>query len=116
MPTRHAGGGAVKHSTDRIVTTHAGPDLIALNRARASGDKVDDGAYAECLSSAVIAVVSKQQELGIDVPDDGEFGKPMAASYDYGVWWNYAFARMDGFVPVDSVPESAHRKSSVADL
>jgi 5-methyltetrahydropteroyltriglutamate--homocysteine methyltransferase len=121
MPTRHAGGGVVKHSTDRIVTTHAGslsrpPDLIALNRARASGDKVDDGAYAECLSSAVTAVVSKQQELGIDVPDDGEFGKPMAASYDYGVWWNYAFARMDGFVPADSVPESAHRKSSVADL
>ena len=28
-------------------------------------------------------------------------GKPMAANYDYGVWWNYAFARLKGFVPAD---------------
>jgi 5-methyltetrahydropteroyltriglutamate--homocysteine methyltransferase len=111
----------MKRSIDRIITTHAGslprpPDLIALNRARASGEKRDDGTYAECLASAVAAVVAKQLALGIDVPDDGEFGKPMAANYDYGVWWNYAFARMEGFVPAESVPESQHKKSSVADL
>jgi 5-methyltetrahydropteroyltriglutamate--homocysteine methyltransferase len=111
----------MKRSTDRIITTHAGSlprpsDLIALNRARAAGEKRDYGAYAECLSSAVAGVVAKQLSLGIDVPDDGEFGKPMAANYDYGVWWNYAFARMDGFVPAESVPESQHKKSSVADL
>lgn len=111
----------MRRSTDRIITTHAGSlsrpsDLIALNRARAAGEMWDDGAYQKCLSSAVADVIRKQQELGVDVPDDGEFGKPMAANYDYGVWWNYAFARMEGFVPADSVAESAHKKSSVADI
>jgi 5-methyltetrahydropteroyltriglutamate--homocysteine methyltransferase len=111
----------MKHSTDRILTTHAGSlsrpaDLIALNRARAKGESADDAAYAQCLASAVAGVVRKQRELGIDIPDDGEFGKPMAANYDYGVWWNYAFARMTGFVPAESVPESQHKKSSVANL
>jgi 5-methyltetrahydropteroyltriglutamate--homocysteine methyltransferase len=111
----------MKRSTDRILTTHAGSlsrpaDLIALNRARAQGEKVDDAAYGQCLAAAVAGVVRKQRELGVDIPDDGEFGKPMAANYDYGVWWNYAFARMQGFVPAESVPESRHKKSSVAEL
>jgi 5-methyltetrahydropteroyltriglutamate--homocysteine methyltransferase len=111
----------MKRSTDRILTTHAGSlsrpaDLIELNRARAQGEKVDGARYAQCLASAVTGVVRKQSELGVDIPDDGEFGKPMASNYDYGVWWNYAFARMEGFVPAESVPESKHKKSSVADL
>ena len=111
----------MKRSTDRIITTHAGslsrpPDLIALNRARAQGEKVDASAYAQCLASAVADVVRRQQEIGIDIPDDGEFGKPMASNYDYGVWWNYAFARMEGFTPADQVPESQHKKSSVAEM
>ena len=111
----------MKRSTDRILTTHSGSlsrpaDLIALNRARAQGEKVDDAAYAKCLGAAVADVVRKQRELGVDIPDDGEFGKPMASNYDYGVWWNYAFARMEGFVPADSVPQSQHKKSSVADM
>ena len=75
-----------------------------------------DEEYAECLASAVAAVVRKQRDAGVDVVDDGEFGKPMASNYDYGVWWNYAFARMEGFVPAESVPETAHKRSSVADL
>jgi 5-methyltetrahydropteroyltriglutamate--homocysteine methyltransferase len=111
----------MKRSTDRIITTHAGslsrpPDLIALNRARAAAEKSDDTAYAKCLSGAVAAVVRKQRELGVDIPDDGEFGKPMGTNYDYGVWWTYAFARMEGFVAAESVAESAHKKSSVADV
>ncbi|MGP0091187.1 MAG: cobalamin-independent methionine synthase II family protein [Xanthobacteraceae bacterium] len=108
-------------SKDRILTTHAGSlsrpgNLIAMNRARAVGESKDEAAYADCLASAVAEVVRKQRELGVDIPDDGEFGKPMAANYDYGVWWNYAFARMEGFVPAESVQESAHKKSSVAGL
>jgi len=111
----------MKRSTDRILTTHSGSlsrpaDLIALNRARAQGEKVEEAAYTQCLASAVADVVRKQREVGVDIPDDGEFGKPMAANYDYGVWWSYAFARMDGFVPADSVPQSTNRKSSVADV
>ncbi len=111
----------MKRSTHRILTTHSGSlsrpaDLIALNRARAQGEKVEEAAYARCLASAVTDVVRKQREVGVDIPDDGEFGKPMAANYDYGVWWSYAFARMAGFTPAESVPESMHKKSSVADV
>lgn len=111
----------MKRSTERIITTHAGSlsrpaDLVALNRARAEGERVEAATYASCLSAAVANVVKKQREVGVDIPNDGEFGKPMAANYDYGVWWNYAFARLDGFVPAESVAESAHKKSSVADV
>jgi 5-methyltetrahydropteroyltriglutamate--homocysteine methyltransferase len=111
----------MKRSTDRILTTHSGSlsrpaELIALNRARGEGETVDDAAFAQCLSSAVAEVVRKQRAAGIDIPDDGEFGKPTAATYDYGAWWSYAFARLQGFVPADSVPESQHKKSSVAEM
>lgn len=111
----------MKRSTERIITTHAGSlsrpaDLVALNRARAEGESVAAATYASCLSAAVASVVKKQREVGVDIPNDGEFGKPMAANYDYGVWWNYAFARLEGFVPAESVAESAHKKSSVADV
>jgi len=111
----------MKRSTDRTITTHAGSlsrpaELIALNQARAAGEKVASADYQRCLSAAVAEVVKRQREAGIDIANDGEFGKPMAANYDYGVWWNYAFARLDGFVPAESVAELAHKKSSVADV
>jgi 5-methyltetrahydropteroyltriglutamate--homocysteine methyltransferase len=85
----------MKRSTDRILTTHAGSlsrpaNLIEMNRARASGESKDHKAYAQCLAAAVADVVRKQRDAGVDIVDDGEFGKPMAAHYDYGVWWNYA--------------------------
>ncbi|MGA3140227.1 MAG: cobalamin-independent methionine synthase II family protein [Xanthobacteraceae bacterium] len=111
----------MKRSTDRIITTHSGslsrpPDLLALNRARAQGEKVDEAGYEQCLSAAIAQVVRRQRDAGVDVPDDGEFPKPMAAQFDYGAWWNYAFARLEGFVPAESVPESKHKKSGVAEL
>ena len=78
----------VRRSEHRIVTTHVGslsrpPELLALNAARASGE-ADAAAYAEGLASAVAEVVTRQSEIGIDIPNDGEFGKPMSAAYDYG--------------------------------
>jgi 5-methyltetrahydropteroyltriglutamate--homocysteine methyltransferase len=115
----------MKSSTDRILTTHAGslsrpPDLIAMGRARAGGEIKDDTGYAQCLAASVAGVVKKQRELGIDIPDDGEFGKPVGGSYDYGAWWNYAFARMSGFSPAGSpaaaAHETQHKKSTVADV
>ena len=111
----------MKRSTDRILTTHAGSlsrpaDLIALNRRRAEGEAVDEKAFARCLAAAVADVVRKQREVGIDIPDDGEFGKPMATNYDYGPWWSYAFARMEGFSPAESIPDFKRQKSSVAEM
>jgi 5-methyltetrahydropteroyltriglutamate--homocysteine methyltransferase len=111
----------MKRSQDRILTTHAGSlsrpeDLIELNRARPGGDKAGETTYAATLTAAVAGVVQKQFDIGIDILNDGEFGKPMSQVYDYGVWWNYAFERVDGFVPPESVPESEHKKSSVANF
>ncbi len=111
----------MKHSTDRILTTHAGSlsrpaNLIAIGKARAAGESKDDAAFAQVLAAAVADVVRKQRDLGVDIPDDGEFGKPVAGSYDYGAWWNYAFARMSGFSPAGGGTQSQHTKSSVAEV
>src|SRR5208282_2165606 len=111
----------MKHSTDRILTTHAGSlsrpaNLIAMNRARATAESVDSAAYAHCLAASVADVFFYKRKTAYDIPDDGEFGKAVAGSYDYGAWWNYAFARMSGFSPAGAGAESRHKKSSVADL
>jgi 5-methyltetrahydropteroyltriglutamate--homocysteine methyltransferase len=76
----------MKHSTDRILTTHVGslprpPDLIALVRAKLRGEPVDDQAYARVLKESVAAIVRRQVALGVDVIDDGECGKPSFVSY-----------------------------------
>jgi 5-methyltetrahydropteroyltriglutamate--homocysteine methyltransferase len=110
----------VNRSDQRILTTHVGslprpPDLLALNAARGSGT-VDTSAYDKGLAAAVAGVVMKQSEIGIDIANDGEFGKPMSAAYDYGAWWNYAFERLEGFAAPESIPEIEHKKSAVADL
>jgi 5-methyltetrahydropteroyltriglutamate--homocysteine methyltransferase len=74
------------HSTDRILTTHAGSlprpdDVIEMVRAQARGDRRDDAADAKRLRSAVAEVVRKQAEIGLDIVDDGEFGKPSFVTY-----------------------------------
>jgi len=75
----------MKHSTDRILTTHAGSlprpaDLLALVE-RDGGKALDEPGTATQLRSAVADIVQKQVELGIDVVDDGEYGKPSFVSY-----------------------------------
>ncbi|MGB9364592.1 MAG: cobalamin-independent methionine synthase II family protein [Xanthobacteraceae bacterium] len=76
----------MKHSTDRILTTHVGslprpPELIAMVRATLRGEAVDPQAHAKVLKDSVAGIVRKQAELGVDVIDDGEFGKPSFVSY-----------------------------------
>ena len=107
-------------SQNRIITTHVGSlsrpaELLALNKTRT--DRASDvAAYAAALTAAVADVVNKQRDIGIDIPNDGEFGKPMSAAYDYGAWWNYAFERLDRFAAPESIPESEHKRSTVAEL
>ena len=36
-------------------------------------------------------VVRRQRELGIDLPNDGEYGHAMGQKVDYGAWWSYIF-------------------------
>ena len=75
----------MKHSTDRILTTHAGslprpPDLLAM--IERDGPKAfDSDAAAKRLTAAVAEIVHKQIDLGVDVVDDGEYGKPSFVSY-----------------------------------
>jgi 5-methyltetrahydropteroyltriglutamate--homocysteine methyltransferase len=76
----------MKRSTERILTTHTGSlprpdDLLAMVRARASGEQVDDVAFAARVQSAVRETVEKQVRAGIDVVSDGEMGKPSFATY-----------------------------------
>jgi 5-methyltetrahydropteroyltriglutamate--homocysteine methyltransferase len=79
-------GNAMQRSTDRILTTHAGSlprprDLLGLVRSRARGERVDEATFQARLRQAVGEVVRKQAALGIDVVDDGEFGKPSFVTY-----------------------------------
>jgi 5-methyltetrahydropteroyltriglutamate--homocysteine methyltransferase len=75
----------MKHSTDRILTTHAGslprpPDLLELVQA-GDASALGRGDNAARLSNAVREIVQRQANLGIDVIDDGEYGKPSFVSY-----------------------------------
>ena len=71
----------MKRSAERILTTHAGSlprpaDLLKLIQAKGRGEPYDREVYAERVRSAVGAIVAKQAQLGLDVVDDGEMGKP----------------------------------------
>jgi 5-methyltetrahydropteroyltriglutamate--homocysteine methyltransferase len=73
-------------SNERILTTHVGslprpPDLLGIVTSREQGVPIDEEAHAARLRSAVKDVVERQVAIGIDVIDDGEFGKPSFVSY-----------------------------------
>jgi 5-methyltetrahydropteroyltriglutamate--homocysteine methyltransferase len=75
----------MKHSTDRILTTHAGslprPSNL-LDLVQKLGPRAFDSPESEkLLHGSVGDIVRKQSELGIDVIDDGEYGKPSFVSY-----------------------------------
>ena len=87
----------MKRSTTRILTTHVGSlprpkDLIELYRADAPDDTL-----LPRLASSVAEVVERQEALGIDVVNDGEFGKAMRGAADIGAWWSYIYPRLAGF-------------------
>jgi 5-methyltetrahydropteroyltriglutamate--homocysteine methyltransferase len=85
----------MKRSSNRILTTHVGslirpPRLLELVRAREDGETADVRAYEECLKDSVAEVVRRQAQAGIDVVNDGEFGKSTS-------WSLYALKRVSGF-------------------
>jgi 5-methyltetrahydropteroyltriglutamate--homocysteine methyltransferase len=87
----------MKRSVDRILTTHVGSlprpdDLMALYRDDAPDDKL-----LPRLRSAIGDVVKQQAGAGIDIVNDGEFGKAMRRAMDYGAWWSYVYDRLAGF-------------------
>src|SRR5262249_17772479 len=87
-----AHGDAMKRSEHRILTTHVGslarpPELLELVAAARQGG--DQQRYQSELARAVAGVVKLQAKTGIDVVNDGEFGK--------SGWANYVLARVSGF-------------------
>jgi 5-methyltetrahydropteroyltriglutamate--homocysteine methyltransferase len=85
----------MKRSTNRILTTHVGslvrpPRLLEFVRARQNGDAIDEQAYGQCLKDSVAEVVRQQAQVGIDIVNDGEFGKSTS-------WSLYALKRLSGF-------------------
>jgi len=88
-------------STNHILTSHVGslprPDeLIAANQARDSGGAIEPQRFEQTLAGAVANIVCRQHQTGIDVPNDGEFGKSMAQRVNYGSWWRYSWQRLGG--------------------
>ena len=80
------------HSGSRILTTHAG-SLIRpaelLERSQAAKTfPPEQGRYEQTLRSAVAGVVHHRIKAGIDIVNDGEFGKSS--------WSNYALERLTG--------------------
>jgi 5-methyltetrahydropteroyltriglutamate--homocysteine methyltransferase len=93
----------MKVSSERILTSHAGslprPDELIEAWSRLAGGTIDDDAFARTLREAVAGVVERQHAVGIDIPGDGEFGKPMGQRVNYGSWWRYSWQRLGGIEP-----------------
>jgi 5-methyltetrahydropteroyltriglutamate--homocysteine methyltransferase len=60
-------------------------------------DDAPDSKLQPRLRSATTEVVRKQAECGIDIVNDGEFGKAMRRAVDFGAWWSYVYDRLAGF-------------------
>ena len=87
----------MKRSTDRILTTHVDSlprpeDLVELYR-----DNSPDNTLFPHLRSAVAEIVQEQARFGIDIVNDGEFGKAMRSAMDFGAWWSYVYPRLAGY-------------------
>ena len=72
----------------------------------------DEKTYEERLCQAVSDVARKQAELGVDVINDGEFGKVARGAIDYGAWSSYAWSRLKGWEPGEArtLPALASRR------
>ena len=73
-------------SHGRFLTTHVGSlprpdDLKEMMWAREDGTSVDIAALDERVRLAVDEAVAKQTQAGVDVVNDGEWGKPSYATY-----------------------------------
>src|ERR1035438_9378503 len=88
----------MKRSTNRILSTHVGslirpPKLVEAIQAKQSGrgdSSSAEAAYQQCLCESVADVVKRQLKAGVDIINDGEFGKSTS-------WSLYILKRLSGF-------------------
>lgn len=76
----------MKRSTDRILTTHVGslvrpPAILEGMKARVLNRPYDQDKLARDVRQGIMDVVRKQAEVGIDIPNDGEFGRQGFQAY-----------------------------------
>ena len=86
----------MKNSSDRIRTTHTGslvrtPELVELLIQDRLGQPPQERVYKQTLRDGVRDVVKRQAATGIDVIDDGEYGKSN--------WITYLSERIRGLEP-----------------
>ena len=90
----------MRGSSERILTSHAGslprPDELIEAWSRLISETIGHDTFAPILRAAVGGIVERQRAVGIDIPGDGEFGKPMAQRVNYGSWWRYSWQRLSG--------------------
>ncbi|MEP7312594.1 MAG: cobalamin-independent methionine synthase II family protein [Pseudomonadota bacterium] len=92
-------------SSNRILTSHVGslvrpPSFTTVLRERLAGRLVAN--FDEALRDAVIEVVRRQTEIGIDIVSDGEFGKGIG-------WEQYVLERMSGFSELELQPTASEQ-------
>jgi 5-methyltetrahydropteroyltriglutamate--homocysteine methyltransferase len=103
----------VRRSTDRILVSHAGnlprPEyidaLIAGGRAREGSNRQE---YHAQLPKAVVEIVDRQIEHGIDIVNDGEYAK--AGSYG-----GYMQERVTGYSDVPADPNRKPKRAGTAE-
>jgi 5-methyltetrahydropteroyltriglutamate--homocysteine methyltransferase len=76
----------MKHSSERILTTHVGSlprprSLLDLMKQKYAGNSVDPDAFETELRRSVDEMVREQAKRGLDVITDGEMSKPGHAVY-----------------------------------
>jgi 5-methyltetrahydropteroyltriglutamate--homocysteine methyltransferase len=76
----------MKRSTDRILTTHGGSlprpnDLAHMMYDKLDGKPLDENRLKARVKEAVVEMVRKQREAGIDIVSDGEMSKPGFSNY-----------------------------------
>jgi 5-methyltetrahydropteroyltriglutamate--homocysteine methyltransferase len=91
----------MQHSTERILTTHAGSlprprSLIALHTARYAGTAVEEAVLEQAVEEATRAIIAKQIETGLDIVNNGELGRES--------FFTYVQHRMSGFGGVGTRP------------
>ncbi len=76
----------MRRSMDRVLTTHTGslprpPELAEMIWQAEMGNASDAAAFQAAVQDAVKETVRRQVELGVDIVNDGEMGKPGYATY-----------------------------------
>ena len=89
----------MQRSGDRILTTHTGSlprpaDLVEVLNSKEMEENYDAKAVAARVRRAIVEIVRRQADTGIDIVDDGEHSKVN--------WMAYARARLGGLEEIDS--------------